>query len=127
MTTEEFRALQKQSPLERELQSQLDRAGIAFETQYKFSPERKWRSDFFLRHYGILLEVDGGVWVKGESGHNSGSGITRGYERANEAQILGYKILRFEGNAIKSGAAMQTILRAIGIGANKHLKAGHGR
>lgn len=119
MTTEEYRALQKESPLERSLAAQLEKAGLSFERQFRFCPTRKWKADFLLLHYRILVEVDGGVWSRGKSGHNSGTGIAAGYERANEAQILDYKILRFEGNAIKSGEAIRTILRACQIGEGK--------
>ncbi len=124
MKIEEYRTLQKQSPLERELETQLVRAGLAFEKQFRFAPLRKWQSDFYLAHYAVLIECDGAVWSRGKTGHNSGTGIAKGYERCNEAQILGYKMLRFEGKAIKSGEALLMILRACKIGEHK---GGHSR
>lgn len=115
----EYQKLSKQSPLQRELKAQLERAGFAFEEEFRFIPERKWKADFYLRHYRILLECDGGLWSKGNSGHSSGTGIINGYDRCNEAQIAGYKMLRFDGNAIKNGEAMKVILRACQIGEGK--------
>lgn len=119
MKPDEYRSLLKQSPLEREMEAQLVRAGISFEKQFRFAPLRKWKADFLLSHYKVLVECDGAVWSKGKTGHNSGTGIASGYERCNEAQILGFTMLRFEGKAIKDGTALATILRACQIGEHK--------
>lgn len=127
----------KDFDLEGSLALQLDRAGILYEKQFKFHPARKWKADFALMesqmpfdrellNLKILVECEGGVWKKG-LGHSSGTGIARDIEKHNEAQICGYRVLRFESNAIKNGEAIRTIQRALGIGEHKNFKKGHAR
>lgn len=107
---------------EEDLRRQLDTAKIPYDRQVKFSDTRKWKCDFLLRHHMVICEVDGGTWSRGKSGHNSGVGIRAGYERANAAQLLGYKIFRFTTDQVASGYAIETVLLAIGVGANKNNK-----
>ena len=84
-----FRALQKESPLERELAAQLDRAGIAYERQFRFDPARKWKSDFYLRHYNILIEADGSVWSLGKTGRINGWQLPRPRRMSSALQHTG--------------------------------------
>lgn len=126
MKPDEYRTLLKQSPLERQLAAQLDLEEIAYDREFYFAkPERNFRADFCLRHFKILIECEGQLYKKG--GHTSSTGIIRDMEKANLAQLLGYRIFRFDKYMIQDGAALRTIQRAIGIGANKGPKPGHAR
>ncbi len=85
------------------------------ERQYRFHPERMWRSDFaFLDDpfAPLLVEVDGGTWSGGR--HTRGAGYQADCEKANEAVLHGWLLLRVTGAHIKSGAALEWIRRALG-------------
>jgi len=97
---------------EDELSFQLDAVGITYEREYKFCPGRRWRADFYIKPL-ILVEVEGGVWVKGR--HTRGAGYTMDAEKYNEAQILQFMVLRFVPEHIRSGEALRTIERAIDV------------
>lgn len=67
--------------------------GLDVWPEFYFSPERLYRLDYAIPDLKIGIEVNGGVWSKGNSGHSSGTGIMRDYEKSNLAQTLGWKIL----------------------------------
>ncbi len=66
--------------------------GPALIRQFKFHTERKWLADFFHLASRTLIEIDGGIWIKG--GHSTGRGIMRDMEKSNEAQFSGYRFIR---------------------------------
>ena len=82
--------------------------------EYRFCPTRKWRADLAYPDARLLIECDGGTWSGGR--HVSGSGFEGDCEKTNEAQLLGYRILRFTGGMINGGMALDTIERALGRG-----------
>jgi len=85
---------------------------IGFEQEYKFHPERKWRADFFITGTKILVEVEGGIWSGGR--HTRGKGYLGDMEKYNEAALLGYTVLRFDTEQVKSGLAIQKIEQLVG-------------
>jgi len=103
------RTQSSKSRLEQQLAMQLKAAGIPFEEEYKFHPERRWRFDFAIPSAKIAIEVEGGIWIYGR--HNRGSGFVKDCDKYNSAVLLGWKVLRFAPNHIKSGSALQTILQ----------------
>jgi very-short-patch-repair endonuclease len=74
-------------------------------------PGRKFRFDFCFREARLLIEVNGGTFTRG--GHSTGLGIRRDYEKANLAQLAGWRVLNFDGNAVKSGAAVEMVRKAL--------------
>lgn len=87
-------------------------------------PGRKFKFDFwcanFQFHKGndpeykqILVEVQGGVWLKGKSGHSSGTGITRDCEKLSLAAVHGYRTIVCTPAQIRSGQAIQWIKDAL--------------
>ena len=79
--------------------------------QFKFHPERRWRSDLAWPDRKLLVEIEGGTWSNGR--HTRGSGFEKDCEKYNEAAILGYRILRVTGGMVKSGAALRYIERLL--------------
>ena len=79
--------------------------------EYKFHPTRKWRFDFCWPELKIAVEVEGGVWSGGR--HTTGSGFTKDCEKYNHAALLGYRVLRFTGDTIKSHEAIDMIKEMI--------------
>ena len=80
---------------------------INFEQEYKFHPERNWRADFLITGTKILIEVEGGIWSGGR--HTRGKGFIADMEKYNAAAILGFKVLRFDTQQVKSGLAIKQI------------------
>ena len=80
---------------------------IRFEQQYKFHPERNWRADFLITGTKILVEVEGGIWSGGR--HTRGKGYIADMEKYNAAAVMGFKVLRFDTQQVKSGLAIKQI------------------
>ena len=101
----ERRAVYNASPLEDEFALQLRIAGIPFEREYRAINGRKYRWDFLVG--SILVEIQGGTWTKG--GHSTGKGLHRDYEKNNAAVLAGWRVLYFDGEMVRSGAALGTV------------------
>lgn len=102
----------RKSELEETLALQLRALKIPFEREYRFHPKRKWRFDFIIQSTFIAVEVEGGIWMK-KGGHTTGVGFEKDCEKYNEAALMGWTVLRFSGNQVKSGFASSTIERAL--------------
>ncbi|OTG93679.1 hypothetical protein [Acinetobacter sp. ANC 3832] len=94
------------------LANQLRLLKISFEQEFKFHPKRKWRADFHLVEKMILVEVEGGIWSNGR--HTRGKGYLGDLEKYNAATMLGYQLLRFSTEQVKSGLAVQQIEKMVG-------------
>lgn len=94
------------------LSLQLKALKIEFEQEFKFHPKRKWRADFHLVEKRILVEVEGGIWSGGR--HTRGKGYIGDMEKYNSATMLGYQVIRFSTEQVKSGLAIQQIEKMIG-------------
>lgn len=71
-------------------------------------PGRRFRFDFYWREEGLVVDVQGGVWVS-NSGHSSGKGITRDCEKLCLATVNNFKVLYVTPDHIKSGEALSWI------------------
>ncbi|WP_119025856.1 DUF559 domain-containing protein [Acinetobacter soli] len=80
---------------------------INFEQEYKFHPERNWRADFLITGTKILIEVEGGIWSGGR--HTRGKGFIADMEKYNAAAVMGFKVIRFDTQQVKSGLAIKQI------------------
>lgn len=85
------------------------------EYEYLFAPPRKWRFDiaFSGSRFGVAVEIQGGLFSGGR--HVRGPALLKEYEKINEAQILGYKVLFVTPKQIDSGEAMSLVKRALGV------------
>ena len=81
-----------------------------WETEYRFHPKRRWRIDFAWPEQRVALEVQGGIHMA-KSGHNTAAGITRDCEKANEAVVLGWKVLSVTADQIRDGSAIDWLRR----------------
>ena len=96
------------SDLEDLLAQQMKFAGLPEpEREYRFAPPRRYRADFAYPNEMILIEVEGGVWTQGR--HSRGAGFTEDVKKYNLAATMGFRVLRFTGEMIKSGLALRTI------------------
>lgn len=71
---------------------------IDLEVEQKIIPKRKFRFDYVHLRSKVAIEINGGIW--GYSGHSSGIGITRDYEKLNLAQSCGYVVFQLSGDMI---------------------------
>jgi len=96
------------SDLEDLLAQQMKFAGLPEpEREYRFAPPRRYRADFAYPDEMLLIEVEGGVWTNGA--HVRGKHYTSDCSKYNLAATMGFRVLRFTGEMIKSGLALRTI------------------
>lgn len=93
------------------LASHLRACKISFEQEYKFHPKRKWRADFLIIGTKILVEVEGGIWSGGR--HTRGKGYIGDMEKYNSAAMMGFIVLRFSTEQVKSGLEVQQIEKMV--------------
>ena len=100
------------SQLEDLLAQHMQYAGLPTpEREYRFAPPRRFRADFAYPEKMLLIEVEGGVWTRGR--HTRGSGYSADVEKYNLATINGWRLLRFTGDMIKTGEAINTIEKVL--------------
>ena len=88
-------------------------AGIdGFEREYRFAPPRRWKFDFANPALMVALEVEGGTWTRGR--HCTGTGYAADCEKYSTAAVLGWRVLRFTTDQVKSGMALRMLQQAIG-------------
>lgn len=88
---------------------------IQFEREYQFLDDRKFRFDFANKDHKIAIELDGGTFSRGKSGHTSGKGIAQDMEKYNLATLLGWRVFRFDAPAVKEGRAIGFLDKAIKV------------
>lgn len=89
----------------------LDALKIEYEQEFKFHPERKWRADFRIEGYPILVEVEGGVFING--GHSRGKAYTNNCEKYSHMAIDGWLLIRATTDQVKSGQCIHWIEQTI--------------
>jgi len=69
--------------------------------EYRFHPRRRWRFDWCFPAEQIAVELAGGGWRAGGGRHNT----DRDREKINTAEAMGYHVLRFSHQALRSDPA----------------------
>ncbi len=72
---------------------------IVYSTEFKFHPVRRWRFDFAILDRKVAIEFEGGTWIKG--GHVRPAKYAKDCEKYNQAQILGWKVLRYTVDMVR--------------------------
>ena len=106
MTGDELQKLLEPGTLEQQC---LDAGLPVPETEVQFHPRRKWRFDYCWRLEMLAVEIDGGTWIPGGGRHNRGEGFLKDMEKLNQAQILGWVVLRFTPDQVKTMVAVNEI------------------
>lgn len=65
---------------------------INYIRQYAPFKERRYRCDFYLPKYNVIVEIEGGQWVNGR--HQRGAGFIGDIEKYNALTLAGYRVLR---------------------------------
>lgn len=90
---------------------QLKAAGIEHEREYRFNPDRRWRSDFHIPAHKLLIEIEGGLYVNG--GHSRGAAYEKNLEKYNSCVLLGYRLLRYSPRMVKNGVALDGVMKVV--------------
>ena len=98
-------------------------SGIHVIPEYQFHPTRRWRADYAILAHWLLIEIDGGNRLAAIGKNGKAVAIGRhaqdaDLEKLNEAAIMGWRVLRFSPAMVKSGLAIQTLIRALAKSAN---------
>ncbi len=100
------------SHLEARFRLLIEAAQIPMQYQYRLPGSRYiWDAAYLERR--ILIEVDGGQWLKRAKAHGYGEGMERDCRKQNEAALAGWRVLRFCTSMIADGSFMDTIDLAV--------------
>jgi len=83
--------------------------GAGIRERLKKAGLKDWRFDFADIPNKIAIEIEGGIFVGGR--HVNGAGFRADAIKYNEAQILGWTLLRFTDREVKTGQAVRTVER----------------
>lgn len=84
------------------LLDQIKAAGLREPTlECQFHATRRWRIDVAWKDIKLGIEVDGAVYTNGR--HTRGKGYEQDCIKANQAQLLGWKLLRYSTGQVKQG------------------------
>lgn len=93
--------------------------GLTVWPEFYFSRERQYRIDYAIpvdgdgRLIKLGIEVDGGIWCKGNSGHSSGKGIKRDQEKASLLASLGWILIRVQPSELVSNYTYNLIKKSL--------------
>jgi very-short-patch-repair endonuclease len=97
-------ALRSRSALEEAFAIEAKHAGLPTpKRQHRFC-ERRWLFDFAWPEQMVAVEIDGGTWSRGR--HTRPQGFQNDCEKLNRAVLDGWRVLRFTGDDVKSGEAV---------------------
>jgi len=83
--------------------------GIEVWPEFYFSTDRLFRIDYAIPEYKIAIEQEGGIWMKGNSGHSSGTGIARDMEKNNLLVEQGWRLIRRQPSEMLTMKTMDII------------------
>lgn len=84
--------------------------GSHFQREVKWHPTRKWRFDFADVRNKVAIEVQGGTFTAGKSGHNWGPQIMKDHEKYNQAQYHGWVVFQFTDRPIRDLSAINLVM-----------------
>tara|TARA_R110001592_G_scaffold186345_1_gene430703 strand:- start:235 stop:660 length:426 start_codon:yes stop_codon:yes gene_type:complete len=93
------------------LAGQLDARGIGYERELMLIPGRRFRFDFLLAQFALVIEVEGGTWSGGR--HTTGAGFRSDCFKYNSALELGYRVLRYTTDMVTRGEAIAQVERIV--------------
>lgn len=91
---------------ELEFAAQLDNAGLAYEREYRFKLDRRFRFDFAFLEEQIAVEIDGVV-------HRIKSRFNADREKGTIALLLGWRVLHVTSAQVRSGEALTLLSKLL--------------
>ena len=90
--------------------------------EFAFHPTRAWRFDRAWPKDRLAVEIEGGIWMKGKTGHGGAhtlpTNVLRDMEKYNAAVLLGWRVLRFADTHLNSPYAIESVKEALKGGAS---------
>ncbi|MCU4495312.1 hypothetical protein KTI55_01825 [Acinetobacter ursingii] len=86
---------------------QLNLMNIEFTQEFRFNPDRRWKADFRIDGFPILVEVEDGVHCNGR--HTRGEGYTADCEKYSVAAAMGWFVIRGTTKQVQSGLVLKWI------------------
>lgn len=81
--------------------------------EYKFHPRRKWKADAAIPSIMVLVEMEGGIWMKTTNGRSKGHAHPKRFladiEKYNAAELSGWHVLRFTTAMLQDGRMLATL------------------
>jgi hypothetical protein len=90
---------------------------VAEQYHFAITMNRRFVADFCFVRYGLIVEICGGLWVKGGGAHSRPAKIEKDIERQQYAALLGFWMLPFTPDDVFSGHAIdwtQKVLAKLG-------------
>ena len=81
--------------------------------EFLFMKDRKYAMDYAWPEYKLCLEVEGGIFMKGNSGHSSGTGIQRDMDKISQSAALGWRTIRVTPNDLFTEKTIKLIKKCI--------------
>ncbi len=83
--------------------------------QFRFAVQlgRRFTADFAFVDYQLLVEIQGGIWRPGGGAHSRPQNLDRDIEKQQHAALLGFLILPFTPQQVKSGFAIEWTQRVL--------------
>jgi len=69
--------------------------------EHKFCETRRWRADHACLAIRTIIEIDGGIWIRGR--HSRGAGKEADNVKLNTAAAMGWFVLRYSTQQFASG------------------------
>lgn len=79
--------------------------------EFRFHDTRQWRFDLAWTDKRVAVEVEGGVYTNGR--HTRGKGYEADIRKYNEAQLMGWRVLRYSTGQVRAGIAIDDLKRAL--------------
>lgn len=92
--------------------------GPPLEREYRFDPKRRWRADFAHLPSRTLIEIEGGIWIRGR--HNQAAGFIADMEKYLEAALAGWTVIRLADVHLEVG--LSTRLRDFVLNREKQFR-----
>lgn len=106
------RAARNRKAADRDLEFRAGLSGLPQpQREFRFHPTRRWRFDYAWPEHKVALEVEGGVWTAGR--HTRAAGFLKDVEKYNEAELLGWTVLRCVPKTLCSIGTLEMLDRAL--------------
>lgn len=93
--------------------------GLDVWPEFYFDTERLYRFDYAIpvlcdfTELKLAIEVQGGIWAKGNSGHSSGKGIQRDMDKSTLANLNGWTLIQVTPGQLMTKDTIDMIKKAI--------------
>ena len=74
---------------------------------------RQWRADFAWPEIKVLVEIEGGISIRGDRSHTGAKGYENDCRKYNAAMRLGYRVLRYTASMLYSNEAIDDVERMV--------------